>query len=384
MKYVVAIFILAAMASAPAHADCASTVNSVVDRMMDLQMKEGLADPKMTPEMRKMAEDMVNQMKPKLKAVMTRSCIDDAWSSDALKCLEDARDMASMDRCERKLTAQQRTNVEKAMTVAMGMDSVDDAAKLACGDAASTIADLVLGLRTPPASAKAQVTRRKDAAAALIAKLAGLCASDRWSEEAVSCMKSASSLTDLVACRGRLSMNAEDHLEGAEMDAFTTSVDCAKPAARAIERMTKTDDFHRTHMTWALAESCAADWWPASSLTCVAGAKTTKALERCEAKLGTSQRADVQALMTYAMSIGEAIVDDPSLPPECKEYHAVIERLASCDKMPAQARAALRDAYRQAAVGWTNLPPEALASLATACKAGTEAVSQSAKSVCGW
>ena len=28
----------------------------------------------MTPEMKKMAEDMANQMKPKMKAAMTKSC----------------------------------------------------------------------------------------------------------------------------------------------------------------------------------------------------------------------------------------------------------------------------------------------------------------------
>lgn len=87
--------------------------------------------------------------------------------------------------------------------------------------------------------------------------------------------------------------------------------------------------------------------------------------------------------MTYAM----AIADEPtstSLPPECEAYHAAIKRLAACDKMPQQSRDALINAWDEASAGWVNLPPEAYANLATACKAGAEAVTQSAKSVCGW
>ena len=47
-------------------------------------------------------------------------------------------------------------------------------------------------------------------------------------------------------------------------------------------------------------------------------------------------------------------------------------------------RDALINAWDEASAGWVNLPPEALENLATACKAGAEAVTQSAKAVCGW
>jgi hypothetical protein len=383
MKYVV--LMLAAMASAPAHADCASTVNRAIDRLVDAQVKEALKNEKMTPEMQKMADDMVKEMKPKLKAAMTRSCVDDKWSSEAVKCVDDAADTDAMDRCESTLSALQKANLERAMNAALGTAS-DNATEAACGDAAKALADLVLGLRAPPASASAkkQVERRHVAGTSLVMDLAAVCLGDRWSEDTISCMKSASSLTDLVTCHQMLAGDGDEHIQAVEIGAIGSASDCVKTTGRAVDRMTDVAEPKRAHMAWALAESCSADWWPTSALTCVAGARTTKALERCEAKLSTSQRADVTAVMSYAMAIGEVMPDDPSLPPECKEYHAVIERLASCDKMPAQARAALRDAYRQAAAGWTNLPPEALANLAKACKAGTKAVSQSAKSVCGW
>jgi hypothetical protein len=383
LGYVAVVSMLVVATSAPAHADCASTVNTLIDRMMDRQMKEALKDEKMTPEMQKMADDMVKEMKPKMKSAMTKACSDDTWSSEALQCLDDATDESSLERCELELTARQKASLERAMTKAMGMDN-DDSTKAACGDAAKAVADLVSGLRTSPASSsKAQLERRREAAASLAAELAGLCVSDRWPEETIACMKSASSLTDLVTCRKKLAGAADEHVRGAELDALGSAGDCVKTTARAVDRITDISDSTRAHMRWGLAESCSADWWTSSALSCIARAKTTEAQERCEAKLTKSQRADVTVVMTYAMGIGE-VVSDASLPKECEDYGAVIERLATCDKMPAQSRDALRNAYREASAGWKNLPPDVKANLATACKAGRDAVFESGKSLCGW
>ena len=204
--------------------DCDSTVNSAVDRMMDQQMKEGMKEggDKVTPEMKKMAEDMANQMKPKMKAAMSKSCKDDKWSGDALKCMDDAKTMDEMEKCEAKLTADQKKNMDKAMSEAMGMGGGHDMDKGAGGEA--------------PAGSAA-----------------------------------------------------------------------AAPAAGGGD-----------------------------------------------------------------------------LPAECNDYKAAIEKLSTCDKMPQQARDALKNAYDQASAGWANLPAEAKANLATACKAGADAVMQSAKQVCGW
>jgi hypothetical protein len=72
------------------------------------------------------------------------------------------------------------------------------------------------------------------------------------------------------------------------------------------------------------------------------------------------------------------------LPAECNEYKAAIDKLSTCDKMPQQARDALKQAYDQSSAGWASLPADAKANLATACKAGTDAVTASAKQSCGW
>jgi len=83
-------------------------------------------------------------------------------------------------------------------------------------------------------------------------------------------------------------------------------------------------------------------------------------------------------------SAAPAAAGGGDLPKECQDYKAAIEKLSSCDKMPQQARDAMKSAFDQASTGWANLPAEAKAGLATACKAGADAVMQSGKAACGW
>ena len=72
------------------------------------------------------------------------------------------------------------------------------------------------------------------------------------------------------------------------------------------------------------------------------------------------------------------------MPKECADYKAAIDKLASCDKMDKQARDALKQAYDQASASWANIPADQKAAVATACKAGVDSVTASAKATCGW
>ena len=72
------------------------------------------------------------------------------------------------------------------------------------------------------------------------------------------------------------------------------------------------------------------------------------------------------------------------LPPECAEYKATVEKLMGCQKMPQQQRDTLKKAFDDASAGWANMPAESKPQLATSCKAGTDAVTASAKGPCGW
>ena len=72
------------------------------------------------------------------------------------------------------------------------------------------------------------------------------------------------------------------------------------------------------------------------------------------------------------------------LPKECDDYKAQVEKLKTCEKIPAKAKDALVKAYTDAAAGWATMPDGAKAGLNTSCKAGTEAVIAAAKDACGW
>jgi hypothetical protein len=212
--------------------DCKSTIDTAVDRLMS----EGMKDKNMTPDMKKQAEAMMKEMAPKMKSAMTKSCTDDKWSADVLKCINDAKAEADMDKCQKMLTKEQQANVEKAMSEAMGM----------------------------PAKA------------------------------------------------------------GGDEDKAPPAEGSAAPAPE--------------------------------------GSAAEKPTEGAAAAAG----------------------DSGDLPKECQDYKAAIDKLASCDKMPQASRDALKKAYDQASTAWAKVPASAKAQLATACKAGADAVTTSAKSVCGW
>ncbi len=74
---------------------------------------------------------------------------------------------------------------------------------------------------------------------------------------------------------------------------------------------------------------------------------------------------------------------DDGLPAECYRYKQAVLRLESCDKFPTEARRALREGFDQAEIAWRGLPASAMTQLAEACKAGADAISQSAAATCG-
>jgi hypothetical protein len=159
---------------------------------------------------------------------------------------------------------------------------------------------------------------------------------------------------------------------------------------------------------------CNTDKWSAEALTCYGAAKNEGDAKACDAKLTPEQKksmdkaeeAAMKDMMGGAMGGDKPAGDKPAgdkpagdkpagdkpaegsaaapaaaagdLPAECNDYKAAIEKLAACDKLPQAARDALKQSYDQASASWAGLPAEAKASLATACKAGADAVKQSA------
>jgi hypothetical protein len=112
---------------------------------------------------------------------------------------------------------------------------------------------------------------------------------------------------------------------------------------------------------------------------------TDKAAKPADTMAGDKDKKDdkmAAAPDKMAAPAGSAAAAAPAaagdLPAECNDYKAAIEKLSSCDKMPKEARDSMKQAFDSASAGWANLPAEAKAGLATACKAGADAVKQSA------
>ena len=75
------------------------------------------------------------------------------------------------------------------------------------------------------------------------------------------------------------------------------------------------------------------------------------------------------------------------LPAECAEYKTLVEKLASCDKLPPQSRDALKQSFEASSKSWDqlgSLPPEAKEQMKTSCKTAVDAVKQTAAAACGW
>jgi hypothetical protein len=76
--------------------------------------------------------------------------------------------------------------------------------------------------------------------------------------------------------------------------------------------------------------------------------------------------------------------DKGALPAECNDYKAAVDKVATCDKLPAETRDQLKKAFDTTSATWASLAPEAKAGLAPSCKAALDAVTTAAKTTCGW
>ena len=62
----------------------------------------------------------------------------------------------------------------------------------------------------------------------------------------------------------------------------------------------------------------------------------------------------------------------------------MIEKVASCDKLPQASRDAFKQSYDAMAGAWANITPEAKAQVGAGCKTAADALKQAAGQMCGW
>ena len=169
---------------------------------------------------------------------------------------------------------------------------------------------------------------------------------------------------------------------------------CKKKSANTTgEAMTKMTEF-KDEMCKCKDAKCAQDvsdkmtkWSQEQSKNQKEPPKMSDADQKKAAAIGEEMGKCMQTAMGAggaAPAPGGAAPAAGDLPAECGEYKAAIEKLSTCDKMPQQARDALKKAFDEASAGWANLPADSKAGLSTACKAGTDAVMSAAKQTCGW
>ncbi|HTL33841.1 MAG TPA: hypothetical protein VL326_11985 [Kofleriaceae bacterium] len=70
------------------------------------------------------------------------------------------------------------------------------------------------------------------------------------------------------------------------------------------------------------------------------------------------------------------------LPQECLDYRKAVDRLRTCDKLPADVRDTMLQQFDHSAQGWAKLPAESKKSLKEPCAAGIKAVMANSKD-CG-
>ena len=146
---------------------------------------------------------------------------------------------------------------------------------------------------------------------------------------------------------------------------------------------------------------CKEDKWTNEILKCLADAKKADDVSKCQQMMSKEQSDNMAKAIAGAMGSqpdpddgsgsgsGSAEAPAPSgdLPAECAEYRSLIEKLATCEKMPQAGRDALKQSYDAMATGWKDLdklPAEAKAALVSSCKQGVEVLKKTAGPACGF
>jgi hypothetical protein len=142
-------------------------------------------------------------------------------------------------------------------------------------------------------------------------------------------------------------------------------------------------DDHAKRIREIFATRCEVDKWDGSARACIVSTTSLKDKKGCKAKLSKEQRESLERDLDEADRVARA----SKLPAPCERYRQLIEKLASCDKMPQQSRDALKqgfDAMNQTWKEMGDMPPEARKAMEEACTQGADALQQAASAMCGW
>lgn len=186
----------------------------------------------------------------------------------------------------------------------------------------------------------------------------------------------------------------------------TASVDNAMKVSTDELKKNNVPDSAIPKIRDASVARCNEDKWSNAVLKCFADAQKPDDIQKCQQMMTKEQRDAMAKALESAMPTepagsaeqgsgsgsaeagsGSAPAAAADLPPECADYKALIEKLATCEKLPQASRDMLTRTFEATSKAWTNiekLPDSAKAALVTGCKQGADALKQAAGATCGF
>ncbi len=135
-----------------------------------------------------------------------------------------------------------------------------------------------------------------------------------------------------------------------------------------------------------LQARCERDAWQDDVVACFAETADLASSDRCMKLMPHDQE---KALMDDIAKAASAAAKRPppaplpsplgDIPPACAAYQKVMEKLATCDKLPAASRDALKQSFEAMQRTWAqlaNMPPDTLKTINDACQQGVDAMAQ--------
>jgi hypothetical protein len=136
-------------------------------------------------------------------------------------------------------------------------------------------------------------------------------------------------------------------------------------------------DARATRIRGVVATRCVADAWTPEVRGCMLATTSLRHPRHCKAMLTAAQRAALERGLAAA-----------ALPPErspqtCTEYRGLIDKLAACPAIPAAARGALEQAYRELAQAWARGIYDT-PTIEAECRSMTDGLRRAMAATCGW
>jgi hypothetical protein len=111
---------------------------------------------------------------------------------------------------------------------------------------------------------------------------------------------------------------------------------------------------------------------------CMKSTQSFKDPKHCKARLTIAQRSHLDADLQTVAAAQRA----RQYPPPCVLYQEIVDKMAECDKLPQQARDAMRTGLDTLKQNWTDLDnPKRYKDVSDACKVAADAMRQAGTSL---